>query len=185
MCIRDRTEAGRGGAAQSTALAAQSAPEGAKKRTPATGVSAQQNAAWQAAGQGGAGQAPVFSLTASSRAHAPQRENDAQPSLPAPGLQPWDFEQELQRTQASIQALIQGAREEGQARQEQREQQQAAQQTNKAPLSDVYKRQVKGRALAREGCLSLCFHCTIETAAVKGKCARRLRAQKLPGGPVF
>ena len=28
-------------------------------------------------------------------------------------------------------------------------------------------------------------HCTIETAAVKGKCARRLRAQKLPGGPVF
>ena len=140
-----QTEAGRGGAAQSTALAAQSAPEGAKKRTPATGVSAQQNAAWQAAGQSRAGQAPVFSLTASSRAHAPQRENDAQPSLPAPGLQPWDFEQELQRTQASIQALIQGAREEGQARQEQREQQQAAQQTNKAPLSpsDSLKQQME------------------------------------------
>ena len=54
-----QTEAGRGGAAQSTAFAAQSAPEGAKKRTPATGVSAQQNAAWQAAGQDGAGQAPA------------------------------------------------------------------------------------------------------------------------------
>ena len=55
-----QTEAGRGGAAQSTALAAQSVPEGAKKRTPTTGVSAQQNAAWQAAGQDGAGQAPAW-----------------------------------------------------------------------------------------------------------------------------
>ena len=133
-----QTEAGRGGGAQST-------PEGTQKRTPATGVSAQQDAAWQAAGQGGAGQAPVFSLTASSRAHAPQRENDAQISLPAPGFRPLDLEQELQRTQMSIQALMQGAREEGQARQEQREQQQAAQQTNKAPLSpsDSLKQQLE------------------------------------------
>ena len=140
-----QTEAGRGGGAQSTAPAAQSAPDGTQKRTPATGVSAQQNAARQAAGQDGAGQAPVFSLTASSRAHAPQRESDAQPSWPAPGFRPLDLEQELQRTQMSIQALMQGAREEGQARQEQREQQQAAQQTNKAPLSpsDSLKQQME------------------------------------------
>ena len=50
-----QTEAGRGGTGQSTAPAAQSAPESTQKRTPATGVSAQQNAAWQAAGQDGAG----------------------------------------------------------------------------------------------------------------------------------
>ena len=55
-----QTEAGRGGGAQSTAPAAQSAPEGTQKRTPATGVSAQQNAAWQAAGQSRAGQAPAW-----------------------------------------------------------------------------------------------------------------------------
>ncbi len=140
-----QTEAGRGGGAQSTAPAAQSAPESTQKRTPATGVSAQQNAARQAAGQDGAGQAPVFSLTASSRAHAPQRESDAQPSWHAPGFRPLDLEQELQRTQMSIQALMQGAREEGQARQKQREQQQAAQQTNKAPLSpsDSLKQQME------------------------------------------
>ena len=48
-----QTEAGRGGGAQST-------PEGTQKRTPATGVSAQQDAAWQAAGQSGAGQAPAW-----------------------------------------------------------------------------------------------------------------------------
>ena len=55
-----QTEAGRGGGAQSTAPAAQSAPESTQKRTPATGVSAQQNAARQAAGQDGAGQAPAW-----------------------------------------------------------------------------------------------------------------------------
>ena len=55
-----QTEAGRGGGAQSTAPAAQSAPDGTQKRTPATGVSAQQNAARQAAGQDGAGQAPAW-----------------------------------------------------------------------------------------------------------------------------
>ena len=55
-----QTEAGRGGGAQSTAPAAQSAPESTQKRTPAIGVSAQQNAARQAAGQDGAGQAPAW-----------------------------------------------------------------------------------------------------------------------------
>ena len=120
-----------------------------QKPTPATGVSAQQNAAWQAAADGD-GQAPVFSLTASSRAHAPQKDNAAQQVLLAPGFQPLDMEQEIQRAQTYMQALMQGAREESQARQEQREQQQAAQQAGEAALSpsDSLKQQLE--ALMRQ-----------------------------------
>ncbi len=143
--------------AQAQAAQPESAPEesapGAgqqgQKPTPATGVSAQQNAAWQAAADGD-GQAPVFSLTASSRAHAPQKDNAAQQVLLAPGFQPLDMEQEIQRAQTYMQALMQGAREESQARQEQREQQQAAQQAGEAALSpsDSLKQQLE--ALMRQ-----------------------------------
>ena len=81
-----QTEAGRGGAAQSTALAAQSAPEGAKKRTPATGVSAQQDAAWQAAGQDGqaaAEQGAQGGTAAETDWHTPFSEMEFAPSLQA------------------------------------------------------------------------------------------------------
>ncbi len=139
-------------AAQPESAPEESAPGAAqqgRKPTPATGVSAQQNAAWQAAADGD-GQAPVFSLTASSRAHAPQKDNAAQQVLLAPGFQPLDMEQEIQRAQTYMQALMQGAREESQARQEQREQQQAAQQAGEAALSpsDSLKQQLE--ALMRQ-----------------------------------
>ena len=93
-------------AAQPESAPEESAPgtgQQGQKPTPATGVSAQQNAAWQAAADGD-GQAPVFSLTASSRAHAPQKDNAAQQVLLAPGFQPLDMEQEIQRAQTYMQA---------------------------------------------------------------------------------
>ena len=81
-----QTEAGRGGGAQSTAHAAQSAPEGTQKRTPTTGVSAQQDAAWQAAGQDGqaaAEQGAQGGTAAETDWHTPFSEMEFAPSLQA------------------------------------------------------------------------------------------------------